>query len=258
MAERHDYDGVALGELAARTGAARVFAFESLESTMDVAHALARAGAEHGTIVLADVQTSGRGRERREWESPAGGVWLTVILRSTERDSLRVLPLRLGLAVANALDPVSRERIGLKWPNDLWLSSGKLGGILVEARWRGSQLDWTAAGMGINVTETPLQQAAALGGPVRRAEVAERVIPAVLAAASQRGDLTEAELAEFTSRDIAKGRELTAPVHGTVIGIDPSGSLLVDTESGRDAVRSGSLVFAESTANGQRPTANGH
>jgi hypothetical protein len=94
---------------------------------------------------------------------------------------------------------------------------------------------------------------------VRRAEVAERVIPAVLAAAALLGDLTDAELAEFASRDIAKGREVSGPIPGTVMGIDQSGSLLVDTETGRDTIHSGSLVFTEvgSIANGQRPTANG-
>lgn len=248
MAELRAYDGVPVDELATRTGAARVHAFDVVESTMDVAHSLARDGAPHGTVVLADAQVAGRGRERREWQSPAGGVWMTVVLRGVEQSSLGVLPLRVGVASAAALDALAPRRIGLKWPNDLYLDDGKLGGSLVEARWRGDQLDWVAVGIGINLEPPPVPGSAGLGESIRRAAVVERVIPAVLRAAARSGALTDAELSDFEARDIARGRTVTSPVAGVVLGIDSAGALRIDTASGVETIRSGSVVFSSVSA----------
>jgi BirA family transcriptional regulator, biotin operon repressor / biotin---[acetyl-CoA-carboxylase] ligase len=264
VAELREYDGVAVTTLAQRTGAARIHAYDEVESTMDIAHALARSGAVHGSVVLAETQRAGRGRERREWQSPAGGVWLTVLLRTVRPDTLGVLPLRIGMAAADALDALDAlagERIGLKWPNDLIAPDGKLGGVLSEARWRGDRLDWVAVGVGINVGESQAAGAAGLGGTVRRSQVVARVVPALLRVAERRGELTRAELAAFASRDVALGRMISAPVPGVVTGINSAGSLLVGANGVVTEVRSGSIVFEGRTqlaaANGQWPMANG-
>lgn len=238
------YDGVPLTELAARTGSPRIVAFDSVGSTMDAAHELARGGAEHGTTVLAGEQTAGRGRERREWRSARGGVWLTLVARDVDSRNIGVLPLRIGIAVAEALEAPSSEAIGLKWPNDLFLGDGKLGGVLVEARWRGERLDWAAVGVGINLIAPEGVGAAGLGDAVRRLEVVERLVPAILKACSRTGVLTAAELSAFASRDIARGREITEPIAGFVAGIDESGALLVESAGVVQPVRSGSLIFA--------------
>lgn len=248
MAELSTYDSVPLSELAAKTGAARVAGFDSVGSTMDAAHELARAGAAHGTIVLAEEQTAGRGRERRRWQSTRGGVWLTLIARGLDPRSLGVLPLRIGMAAAEALQALTAEPIGLKWPNDLYLGVGKVGGVLVEARWRGEQLDWAAVGIGINLAAPEGAGAAGLGESVRRAGVVERLVPALLAAASRKGRLTEMEVSAFGTRDIARGREISAPVAGFVAGIDGSGALLVESAGTIEHIRSGSLIFRGSTA----------
>ena len=243
MAELVSYDGVPLTELAARTGSARMVAFDSVGSTMDVAHELAQDGAKHGTVVLAGEQTAGRGRERREWRSGARGVWLTLVARDVDSRNLGVLPLRIGITAAEALEAFGRDPIGLKWPNDLFLGAGKLGGVLVEARWRGEQLDWAAVGIGINRTAPEGVGAAGLGEGVSRAEIVERLVPAILAACSRTGVLNAVELSTFASRDVARGRDISAPVAGVVAGIDESGALLVESGEAITRVRSGSLVF---------------
>lgn len=215
---------------------------------MDAAHELARAGAEHGTVVLAGEQSAGRGRERREWQSPRGGIWLTLVARGLGPRNLEVLPLRIGIAAAEALEAFTSERIGLKWPNDLFLGAGKLGGVLVEARWRGEQLDWAAVGIGINLSAPESADAAGLGRSVKRSAVAESLIPALLAAMSRTGVLATMELDAFASRDIARGRAISAPLPGIVAGIDESGALLVESAGGIRHVVSGSLIFRGSTA----------
>ena len=211
---------------------------------MDVACELANAGAPGGVLVLADMQTAGRGRAGRRWESRSGdGIWLTLLERVNDRDALDVLSLRIGLRAARALDRFSGTTIGLKWPNDLYLPSGKLGGILVESRWRGPQPEWTAIGVGINVRGVQYPGGAALGAGVSRLEVLGELVPVVRAAASARGHLSDTEVAEFRARDIATGRTCRAPVHGIVAGISPDGALLVSAGGGLTRVVAGSIVL---------------
>jgi BirA family biotin operon repressor/biotin-[acetyl-CoA-carboxylase] ligase len=231
-------------ELAAELSLPRVVVLDEVDSTMDVANDLAAEGTPAGTLVLADAQLSGRGRAGRRWESRAGeGIWLTLLERPNDVLALDVLSLRVGIRVARALDRFSPALVELKWPNDLFLAGGKLGGILVESRWRGNRPEWTAIGVGVNVRGVRYPRAAALGAVVSRLEVLGELVPAIRAAAAARGHLSEAELAEFALRDIAAGRYAAEPVTGRVIGIAPDGALLVETPTGSTPVREGSLVL---------------
>jgi BirA family biotin operon repressor/biotin-[acetyl-CoA-carboxylase] ligase len=238
------YDGAMDEELASELSLPRVVLFNEVDSTMDVANELAANGAAAGTLVLADAQLAGRGRAGRRWESKAGsGIWLTLIERVNDPSALDVLSLRIGLRAARALDRFATDRIGLKWPNDLYLDTGKVGGILVESRWRGTRPEWTAIGLGINVHTVSFPGGAALGADVSRLEVLAELIPAVRAAASARGHLTEKELTEFSSRDVAAGHRCREPIPGRVSGIAADGALLIDTGDGEKRATSGSLLF---------------
>lgn len=240
------YDGVDTATLATRLGVPRVVAFDRVGSTLDVAHALGAEGAPRGTLVLADEQTAGRGRFGRVWRSPPGsGIWLTLVERPEQTDALDVLSLRLGLRAAEVLDRFAGERVRLKWPNDLYLAAGKLAGILVEARWRDAKLDWLAIGFGLNVRAPREVPAAGLLATTDRVSVLASLVPALRDAVATVGILSERELAAYAARDLAAGRRVVTPVVGRAAGIDASGALLVDTKSGRDRVRAGSLTFAE-------------
>jgi BirA family biotin operon repressor/biotin-[acetyl-CoA-carboxylase] ligase len=240
------YDGLAAGALARRLGVPRAAVFEEVSSTLDVAHELGASGAPAGTIVLADAQTAGRGRFGRSWRSARGaGIWLTVIERPATASDLDVLPVRVGIALAPALDAFTGQPVALKWPNDLYVGRGKLAGILTEARWRGDRLEWVAVGVGINVRAPEEEIAAGLRPATTRLDVLDAVVPAIRAAAARRGPLSEAELATFAARDLAAGVRCVEPVAGTVCGIDPGGALLVELGSGVIAIRSGSLVLKE-------------
>lgn len=211
---------------------------------MDVAHACAATGAIAGTVILADAQSSGRGRSGKHWSSPPRGVWMTLVERPANPSALDVLSLRIGLAAARALDAFSAEPIRVKWPNDLYIDNSKLAGILVEARWRGERLDWVAIGLGINVDLPPAQsRAAALEPGVARTDVVCAVIPELRAAAGMLGPLTDEEMEEYAARDLARGRMCVEPVRGRVQGISPDGELLVELADSVTRVRSGSLVL---------------
>jgi len=166
--------------------------------------------------------------------------------RPADAAAADVLAIRLGIAAAQALDGFADAPVRLKWPNDLYIGGGKVGGILVESRWRDQRIDWVAVGMGINVRLPPdLSTAAALTAGASRVPVLEAVVPAIRAAASARGWLRPTELADYAQRDLARGRACRLPAPGVVQGIDARGSLLVTTAVGEVACRSGSLVFEE-------------
>lgn len=218
---------------------------ETTTSTLDVAHRLAGEGCRSGTLVLANRQTAGRGRNGGKWTSPsARGLWLTMIERPVDTTGLEVLALRVGLRAARALDRFAPEPVRLKWPNDLYIDDRKLAGILIEARWRESKVEWVAIGVGVNVTapdDMPL--AAELDPGTRRLEVLADLIPAIRTAATCAGNLRPIELIEWDARDLARGRKCTEPARGVVEGISPAGELLVALADSTARFRSGSLVL---------------
>ena len=125
---------------AAMIGSPRVH-FRVTDSTNERARALAAAGAPHGTLVTADEQRAGRGRQGRAWTAPPrSAVLMSVVLRELSE----TLPLAAAVAVCEALPVEAR----IKWPNDVWIDGRKVAGILVEGR---PQEGWAVLGIGLNV-----------------------------------------------------------------------------------------------------------
>jgi BirA family biotin operon repressor/biotin-[acetyl-CoA-carboxylase] ligase len=238
------YDGRSAEELAQLFTLPRLIVYDAVPSTLDVVHELGEQGAPAGTLVLANAQTAGRGRMRRAWRSdPGAGIWLTLLERPSGDDALGVLALRIALALAPALDAFAMSRVQLKWPNDLYVSGGKLAGVLVEARWHGARLDWLAVGVGINVLAPEGLLAAGLLPGTDRIVVLREIVPALRSAVSLPGTLSREEVARFHERDLAIGRRAAEPAVGVVAGIDVDGALLVDTAEERIAVHAGSLIL---------------
>jgi len=242
------FDGFPANVLRDLLGVPALHLFASAGSALDVAHGLAAGGAAHGALVLADAQTSGRGRGGKRWASPAGvGLWMTLIARPASADSIRVLTVRLGLAAAVALDPFAMQPVQLKWPNDLYVGAGKLAGVLVEARWRGATPEWLAIGLGVNVvapTDTP--RAAGLLPGAQRVRVLASLVPALSAAIERLdGVLDDDELRAYASRDLVAGRHADAPARGVIVGINSAAELLIATREGDVALSTGSLVLSE-------------
>ncbi len=245
MADGYRLDGLTADDLADALDVPRVELLESTTSTLDIAHGLASTGCPDGTVVLADHQSAGRGRSGAKWTSGAAhGIWLTMIERPVDTTGLEVLALRVGLRAARSLDRFAEEPVRVKWPNDLYVEGKKLAGILIEARWRESRLEWVAIGIGVNVTapaDMPL--AAALDSGTRRVDVLTDLVPALRSAARLSGNLTPIELIEWNARDMARGRKCSAPAHGIVEGVSPGGELLVALADSVARFRSGSLVL---------------
>jgi BirA family biotin operon repressor/biotin-[acetyl-CoA-carboxylase] ligase len=203
-------------------------------STNDVARELAAAGAPHGTVVTADEQTAGRGRQGRSWTAPPGKALLFSGILRPLHPGHALLPLAAPLAVAEASEAIARVRCAIKWPNDVWIDERKCAGILIEAR---PSDGWAVIGVGLNVSIEPdefpdeLRDAAtSLGG-----DAGVREALAALNGALARW--TQAEpaevLAAFRDRDALRGRQVSWDGgSGRARGVDERGNLIVEIAAG--------------------------
>lgn len=240
---------------------ARTEVLASVGSTNDVVFERAAAGAEPGLVVCAELQTEGRGRLGRSFDSQPGlGIWASVLLEAPDdpEDCPR-LSLVAGLAVAAALEAETGARCGLKWPNDVWIGGRKVCGILVEARTAGGRTI-PVAGIGINVhhrgEDFPgelRERAGSLESTTGRSIDRTRLLARVLgelealldADRGRRLDLP----ARWAERDVLSGREVEVrggegSVCGRAIGVAGDGSLLLRVPGeGTRAFRSGEVTL---------------
>ena len=208
-------------------------------STNDRARDLALAGAPHGTLVSAGVQTAGRGRQGRAWAAPPGSALLcSLVLR--EHDDL--LPLRAGLAVADVTGPDAL----VKWPNDVWLDGRKVAGILVESK----ASKWAVLGIGVNVAVDVAslpEEAAEVAGTLGKSPAdVEPTLVALLAALEKRlGQDRDAVLAALRERDALLGRRVRwQDGEGLGAGIDETGALRVDVNGREITLTAGEVTLS--------------
>lgn len=230
----------------------RVYYVKETDSTNRVARDLARQGEAHGTVVTSDYQRSGRGRGDRLWLSPPAENLLWSLILRPSQGSAGTLPLTLAfsVALASALSRRLDVDVGVKWPNDLVTSSGKLGGILSEAATRGSTILYLVVGIGLNVN-TPaenfpddLKSAAAsmrslTGKEHDRACLLAELLGVLEAAYSrfERGGFS-GFLSDYTDRLRVRNRVVKyehggREEVGVVIGVREDGALVVKSAGGK-------------------------
>ena len=134
----------------------RIVHKESVTSTQRIAHELALDGAKHGTIVIADEQTEGKGRVDRKWHSKKGqGIWLSMILRPNILPYLAPqLTLLTATVLANVIDRQTNVTPQIKWPNDILIDGRKMAGILTEMQAEQDQVLYVIIGIGMNINQT--------------------------------------------------------------------------------------------------------
>ncbi len=225
---------------------ARVEGAEVTGSTNDDARTLAEKGAPEGTVVIAARQTAGRGRFGRTWESPAGGMYASVVLRpQCALSELAPVPLVIAVGVADGLASLGAQP-QLKWPNDVLLGGRKVAGVLLEMSGQPDHAEWLVAGIGVNIASegsvVPEDAGAftAQLGEVRPAEVAAVILDSIAAAYRQwvvsgfsAAANRFAELDALAGSELAV-RDLTGAVvaTGVAAGIDDAGRLLLRAASG--------------------------
>jgi BirA family biotin operon repressor/biotin-[acetyl-CoA-carboxylase] ligase len=242
----------------------RVHCFAELPSTMDAAKELARQGCPAFTVVVAERQSAGRGRLRRPWESPAGGLYFTVVLRP---EIPAPLSLRVNFLAAVTLARFLRRRFGvaagLKWPNDILVDGRKLCGLLAEMESEGEAVHFVNVGMGVNVNNDVAGIAppavalkALLGREVPRRELLAGFLDDFEAAFARRE--WEAVIPEWKRLSVNLGRPVrivTAgeEVRGVAEDVDESGALIVRQSDGaRRAVIYGDCFIPPSGDPGPR------
>jgi len=227
----------------------------SVPSTMDLAAAHARDGAQHGVVVVADEQTAGRGRRGTNWASPPGaGLYFSLVARPSpdSSDGLSLMTLAAGVGVRDGIVAATGLAPDLKWPNDLIVGKRKLAGILAEGLAIGTPDQAVIIGVGVNV------QPAAYP-----ADVAERAtsIEGELGRPIDRGELLAAVLISLWDRlallpkspgDILQAWRCASPNaigtrvdwdgrDGVTAGVDESGALLVTSAGRTERIIAGEL-----------------
>jgi BirA family biotin operon repressor/biotin-[acetyl-CoA-carboxylase] ligase len=199
------------------------------DSTNARARELALKGAPHGTLVTADEQSAGRGRQGRSWSAAPGDALLISLLL---RDVKPLLPLAAAVAVCEAIAPLEAA---IKWPNDVWLERRKVAGILLEGR---PQEGWAVVGIGLNVrtSEFPpdLRETATSLALAGHAPTVAAARHALLEALDRWIEAPDAEvLAAWRARDALRGEHVRwGGGEGTAAGISDTGALIVETPAG--------------------------
>lgn len=203
-----------------------------IDSTNTEAKRLAEAGAAHGTLVTADEQTAGRGRQGRVWVAPAGTALLMSVIARPVTEQHKLAPLAAALAVAETCEEVAGVQAAIKWPNDVWIEGRKVSGILVEARPEHDPAkSWLVVGIGLNTSvrleDMPedLQQTATTLG---LAAGTDALTPLLRHLDNWLQAEAEAIVTAWRPRDALRGREISwADGSGIAAGIDDEGNLLV-------------------------------
>jgi BirA family biotin operon repressor/biotin-[acetyl-CoA-carboxylase] ligase len=214
-------------------------------------------------LLVAEHQTGGRGRMGRTWQSSPGASLTFSLSLPMNPPDWSGLSLAVGVALAEALEPGGTQRIGLKWPNDLWLLDGdaesgapvgrKLGGVLIETVTAGNTR-LAVIGVGLNVLPQPTDDELGSGyacvqelNPLASAPEVLAQVAAPLVKALQGFDRAAfAPFAErFAARDLLRGRTITTTQpnlpEGVAEGVSPVGALLVRNAAGLQSVNSGEV-----------------
>jgi BirA family biotin operon repressor/biotin-[acetyl-CoA-carboxylase] ligase len=237
----------------------RLIAREAVGSTNDEARDLIAAGAAQGAVIWAESQTAGRGRYGRDWISPPGNLYCSIIMRpKVEQAHLSEISFVAALAVRDAILPaLPRDAaVELKWPNDVLASGRKVAGILVEAeRLPDEARTALIVGVGINIVSAPREASypATCISALARAPRVSRLLSSLVAALDRRVELWTrngfaAIRQEWMNHAYGVGGQVTSStgISGTFTGLDDTGAIIIAMTDGEQRrLVSGSVRFSE-------------
>ncbi|MCX8026243.1 MAG: biotin--[acetyl-CoA-carboxylase] ligase [Thermodesulfovibrionales bacterium] len=145
-----------LPEILKDTFIKEIIHLKDIDSTNDYTHALALKGYPNGTVVISDKQTRGRGRHQNIWHSPEGNLYMSVLLRPQKMlhntsSMLTAFTFLGAISCVKMIAELCSLKATLKWPNDIVYQDKKLGGILTETRFTGSDVLFVIIGIGLNI-----------------------------------------------------------------------------------------------------------
>ncbi len=242
----------------------KIFAYQSVKSTNDIAAQLARSGEPEGTIVVCEQQTKGRGRLGRVWHSPSGcGIYISIILKPRFKpEKAPGLAIMTALALADAVSSCCPGDVRIKWPNDILIGNRKVAGILTELSAERNKIDYVVIGIGINVNHK------ADDFPPELRPIATSIRTANRRKASRVGLLrqflqnVEKEYRRYKKDQLASSRRRirsyssllgrnvqlrfgNRTVEGTAVDIDATGALIIEKDGARRPVTSGEVTVVK-------------
>jgi BirA family biotin operon repressor/biotin-[acetyl-CoA-carboxylase] ligase len=224
--------------------------FARTGSTNDIALEWIESGTDDFSLVVADQQTAARGRMHRKWvTNPGAALAFSLILHlaPNEISNAGLIPFVAGASVSSALEKLFTLQPQIKWPNDILIEYKKTAGILVESIWKNEDHASVVIGIGVNITPAslpPVENLAlsascvddAVGCPVDRWQLLAAILSSLH---TWRSELMSGRLIDYVNRHLAYRDEQVRiinnfgpEIHGRLTGIDPSGSLLLETDAG--------------------------
>ena len=241
----------------------KVVYLDVTDSTQRVALSIANTDNKaNGTVIIADHQKGGRGRQKRKWISPAGGLWFSVILRpEIPTATVTLLPLLAALAVREALEKDTRLYVRLKWPNDIMISGKKVAGILLDISAEVDVVNYVVIGVGINVNVNAIALAEKidrpqeitsmeneLGHKVSRLNLLQLVLENLenyldVLRRGGGGEIVSAwkQNTDMIGRKVSVSQDGRILYEGVARDLDHDGSLVIDTDSGKVRISSGDI-----------------
>nr|WP_302577785.1 biotin--[acetyl-CoA-carboxylase] ligase [Methanobrevibacter arboriphilus] len=228
----------------------KIYSFNEVESTNSVAKFLAKQGSPEGTVIISETQTKGKGRRGKKWESPSGGIWLSIILKpDIDPSKAPLITLATGVAVARTLRGMNIDA-RIKWPNDILINNKKVCGILTEANAKFNTVEYVIVGVGIDtnlnvdvLTEDVKKRATSLSVEAKIEISESETVSNFLNEFEEIYDLFKLEQFDEIlydwrkmSQTIGSYVEIKQPLgkvlKGTAVGINNQGALILELNNG--------------------------
>lgn len=242
----------------------KIYYFDSIDSTQKFAVGIAKNQDSFGATIIAESQTHGKGRLGRQWVSPKGGIWLSVILQpSFDIYKITLIPFAVAVALSNAIRKTLEIKTGLKWPNDITKNGKKIAGIIIDASIESTKIESIVVGIGINFQVNPQEIEKKVKDKKQFYGVDSLLKngkhkPAILVKAfleeleSILDDLKKNKIKpiikQWTENSTTIGKNITvsssdSSITGKAVGLDMDGSLLVQNGSKILRITSGDISY---------------
>jgi BirA family biotin operon repressor/biotin-[acetyl-CoA-carboxylase] ligase len=240
----------------------RLFTFETIDSTNTCAKVLASCWAVEGTVIIAEEQTEGKGRLGRSWfASPGQNLTFSLVLRPTgPAEDLNLIPLYVGVAVADAIRNLTGLPAKCKWPNDIMINERKTAGVLIEGSLKDSSVEFVIVGIGVNVnqrefpgglSETATSLALASGSDVDRAELFREIMRSLETHYDKlKKEGVRSIIPLWTDRTTMIGRKISVSQNGVLLegvaqGVNEQGALVLANNGSSYALMAGDVTILD-------------
>tara|TARA_B100000586_G_scaffold84291_1_gene59771 strand:+ start:69 stop:1058 length:990 start_codon:yes stop_codon:yes gene_type:complete len=240
----------------------RVYYFNSIDSTQNFALEIASKNNENGTVIISKRQTGGRGRMKRKWKSPIGGIWMSIIIQPKFDVSYATLvPVATSLALCIAIEKILKIKPELKWPNDITLKGKKVAGVLVDTSIISNEIENMVLGIGINFKIKPYKLANTIKKTpnfygittlVKKNESALLLVQQFLHELENVFELINSKYTkkikkEWTKRASTLGRNVSVitndgKVNGKAVRIDDDGALIISKSKKTERILVGDII----------------